>query len=125
VVSLTPMPGIHNRKTLKGFRKDLRNNCTTAEALLWQHLKHSQLGKKIRRQHSVGKYILDFYCATERVAIELDGAHHYTEQGIQYDAKRTAYLNCLNIKVIRFKNARVWEDLDGMLREIRIALDSG
>jgi very-short-patch-repair endonuclease len=76
------MSEIHNQKNLEPFRKDLRKNSTSAEATLWKYLKGRQLGKKIRRQHSVGGYILDFYCATERVAIELDGKKHFTDEGM-------------------------------------------
>jgi very-short-patch-repair endonuclease len=79
--------------------------------------------KKFRRQHSVGNYILDFYCATERVAIELDGAHHFTEEGMKYDEARTKYLNSLNIKVMRFENSRVLENVKSVLAEIRACLD--
>lgn len=118
------MPDIHNRKQLEPYRKRLRNHCTSAEATLWKYLKGKQLGKKFRRQHSVGNFIVDFYCATERVAIELDGAAHFTEKGMKYDAKRTEYLNGLNIKVIRFENVRVWEDLEGVLEEIRTTLSA-
>lgn len=116
------MPEIHNRKLLETYRKRLRNNSTSAEATLWKYLKGKQLGKKFRRQHSVGNYIVDFYCATERVAIELDGEKHFTKEGMTYDAKRTEYLNGLNIKVVRFENVRVFEDLEGVLREIRTTL---
>lgn len=117
------MPEIHNRKALEQFRKDLRNNLTSAEATLWKYLKGCQLGKKFRRQHSVGNYIEDFYCATERIAVELDGAHHYTEDGIKYDEIRTRYLNSLNIKVLRFENARVFQELQKVLEEIRGSFD--
>ena len=115
------MSEIHNRKELEQVRKRLRNNLTSAEATLWKYLKGSQLGKKIRRQHSVGNYILDFYCATERIAIELDGQHHFTEDGIKYDNERTAYLNNLNIKVIRFENVKVFENLEWVLNTIKLA----
>ncbi len=117
------MSDIHNRKDLKQFRRNLRNNSTSAEAVLWNHLKGSNLGKKFRRQHSVGNFILDFYCATERIAIELDGAHHFTDEGIKYDEDRTKYLNSLNIKVIRFENVKVFEDLVGVLNKIKACLD--
>jgi very-short-patch-repair endonuclease len=113
------MPEIHNRKYLEPFRKNLRNNLTTAEATLWKHLKGKQVGKKFRRQHSVGNYILDFYCATERIAIELDGAKHFTEEGMKYDEERTRYLNSLNIKVLRFENVRVFQELEKVLEEIK------
>jgi very-short-patch-repair endonuclease len=118
-----PMSQIHNRKQLEPYRKSLRSNLTSAEAALWNHLKQSQLGIKFRRQHSVGPFILDFYCATRRVAIELDGASHFTEQGIKYDEQRTEYLNRLNIKVIRFENARMFEDLEKVLEEIKAGVE--
>lgn len=117
------MSEIHNRDYLKKFRKKLRNNSTSAEATLWNYLKSKQLGWKFRRQHSVGNYILDFYCATARVAIELDGAQHFTDEGLKRDEERTAYLNELNIRVIRFENARVFEDINAVLTEIRGLLD--
>ncbi|WP_255518216.1 endonuclease domain-containing protein [Fulvivirga sp. M361] len=66
---------LYNKPELKKFRKELRNNGTSAEATLWTMLKNKQLeGRKFRRQYSVGYYILDFYCTSERLAIELDGA---------------------------------------------------
>ena len=114
---------IHNRNDLKQFRKELRSNLTSAEATLWNSLKNSKLGKKFRRQHSVGSYILDFYCAPERVAVELDGEHHFTEEGLKYDEERTRYLKSLNIRVIRFENVKVFENLDGVLEEIRACFD--
>lgn len=117
------MPEIHNRDYLKKFRKDLRNNSTSAEATLWRYLKGKQLGKKFRRQHSVGNYILDFYCASDRIAVELDGAQHFSDEGISYDEERTKYLNRFNIKVIRFENAKVFEDIQAVLSEIKKVFD--
>lgn len=110
---------IYNRKELKPRRKQLRNNSTSAEATLWKHLKGKQLeGKKFRRQHSIGNYIVDFYCPSEKLVVELDGAVHFTEQGAEYDRKRTRFLNALGIRVIRFENERVFEDIEGVLRAI-------
>lgn len=111
---------IHNRKELKPYRKELRNNLTPAEVTLWLELKGKQLeGRKFRRQHSVGSYILDFYCPSERLCIELDGAQHFTEEGMAYDQERTEYLNSLNIRVIRFKNLDVFERMEMVLSEIK------
>lgn len=93
---------------------------TPAEAALWKVLQRSQIdGKKFRRQHSVDGYILDFYCASERLVIELDGADHYTVNGIENDAERTAALNQYNIRVIRFENKEVFEQLDSVIERIR------
>ena len=94
---------IHNRKEFEDRRKHLRKKLTAAEATLWSLLKGEQLdGRKFRRQHSVDKYVLDFYCPSEKLAIELDGEHHFTDGGLAYDEKRTNYLNSLNVQVLRF-----------------------
>ena len=110
---------IHNRPILKSRRKDLRNNSTPAEKLLWSVLQHGNLGGcKFRRQHSVGAYILDFYCPSECMAVELDGDSHFTGEAIEYDRERTAYLNALNIKVLRFLNTDVYDNLDVVCERI-------
>lgn len=76
---------INNLPALRFFRKALRHNLTPAEAKLWTLLKGSQLaGRKFRRQHSVGNFILDFYCPSERLAIELDGAVHDSDDAQAY-----------------------------------------
>ena len=111
---------IHNIKLLKENRRALRNNLTNAEAALWKIISNSQIeGRKFRRQHSVDLYILDFYCPSERLAIELDGAHHYTDEGVEYDRKRTEHLNTLNIKVIRFENKDIFERTEAVIEEIK------
>ena len=111
---------IHNRPELKTFRRNLRNNSTSAEAILWLKIKNSQLdGRKFRRQHSVGYYILDFYCPKEKLCIELDGAGHFTEEGLAYDKERTDYINTLKIKVIRFENKEVFENMESVLEQIK------
>ena len=66
-----------NLKALRPIRRDLRNHATAAERALWQMLKGRQLhGRKFRRQRSVGAYVLDFYCPSERLAVEVDGSVH-------------------------------------------------
>lgn len=111
---------IHNRKNLKQFRKDLRNNLTPAEATLWKAIQKGQIeGRKFRRQHSVGNYILDFYCPGEMLAIELDGQEHFTLSGSLKDQVRDDYFNTLNIKVLRFENKEVFDNLEGVLEEIK------
>ena len=109
---------IHNQQNLKNLRQQNRSNLTPAEAELWKHLKSSQLGRKFRRQHSVGKYILDFYCPSEKLAIELDGKDHFTDNGFERDEERTKFLKNLSIKVLRFENKDVFEQLEGVLAEI-------
>lgn len=111
-----------NQHYLKGHRKELRQNLTPAEAALWKALQGGQLdGRKFRRQHSFGNYILDFYCPAEKLAVELDGRHHFSDAGFEAESERTAFLNCHGIRVLRFENKVVFEQLDGVLEEIRLA----
>ena len=111
---------INNLPHLAEFRTELRNELTPAEASLWNMIKNSQFeGRKFRRQHSIGKYILDFYCASERLAIELDGARHYSGEGAAYDRERREYLESKGIRVLRFENERVFKDRDWVADMIR------
>ncbi|MDD5285877.1 MAG: endonuclease domain-containing protein [Desulfuromonadaceae bacterium] len=117
---------LHNRPVLKTRRKELRNNSTPAEKLLWSMLQHSNLGgNKFRRQHSVGAYIVDFYCPSEKLAVELDGDSHFTGEAIEYDSERTAYLNALNIKVLRFLNTDVYDNLNVVCERILEEIKGG
>ncbi len=111
---------IHNRKYLEPWRKELRNEGTSAEAFLWKFLQHRKLeGRKFRRQHSILNYIIDFYCPEERLIVELDGMGHFTEEGMERDRKRTEVLMGLGFRVIRFENKRVFGELEKVLGEIR------
>ncbi len=101
---------INNRPQLKNRRKQLRSNLTPAEARLWTYLKNSQLdGRKFRRQHSIGNYILDFYCPDEHLAVELDGDVHFGEKAMDYDERRDDFLKNQGIMVIRFVNRCVFD----------------
>jgi very-short-patch-repair endonuclease len=109
-----------NKKELKLFRKNLRNRSTSAEASLWNLLKNKQLdGRKFRRQHSLENYIVDFYCSSEKLIIELDGDPHGDYSRIQKDTVRDNYFNTLGYKVIRFENRFVFQDPELVLETIR------
>src|SRR5437764_1475231 len=115
-----PRNGISNIASKRKFRKDLRNSLTPAEASLWKCLSRSQLdGKKFRRQHSVGRYIVDFCCPECRLVIELDGQHHFSPTIEEYEAGRTVFLERLGWRVIRFENQEIFDNLDGVLETIR------
>ena len=102
----------NNKPSLKKFRKELRNNLTPAEALLWKCLKNKQLeGKKFRRQHSINNYILDFYCSSEKLAIELDGEGHHKPNQSEYDCNRDLFLNSYGIRILRFENREIFQNL--------------
>lgn len=111
---------VNNLPYLKTFRKELRNSLTPAEATLWTILEGKQLdGRKFRRQHSVGNYILDFYCPSERLAIELDGEVHNTIMQQEYDRERDLFLNSYDIKVLRFENKWVFLQPEMVLQAIK------
>lgn len=110
---------IHNRKYLLDRRKYLRNNSTSAEATLWKSLQKNQLsGRKFRRQHSIENYIVDFYCPSEKLNVELGGAVHLDFAVQNYDYERDNRLKDLGFKVLRFENREVFENLESVLREI-------
>jgi len=115
--------GIYNASTSREYRIKLRNSLTPAEAVLWKCLQGSQvLSKKFRRQFSVGRYIVDFYCPECRLAIELDGARHFSITIDEYEAARTKYLEDCGIRILRFENKVVFDNLEAVIDAIRAAL---
>ena len=91
----------------KAFRKAL----TPPEFRLWQVLRRDRVGKiKFRRQHPVGPYILDFYCAAAKLAIEIDGAVHNEPKQIAHDRRRTAWLHERGVRVVRLSAVSVMTD---------------
>ena len=111
----------YNNPSLQSKRKDLRNNSTSAESTLWNMLKNKQvMGMKFRRQHSVGPYILDFYCPQIRLCIELDGHNHFTSIGDTQDDARSEYLlKHHSIQVLRFENCEIFNRTEGVVEIIR------
>jgi very-short-patch-repair endonuclease len=105
---------------MKDRRRQLRHSLTAAEATLWKSLQRSQVaGKKFRRQHSVGTYVLDFYCPECKLAVELDGHGHFDPVRSERDVLRSQYLASLNIRVLRLENRLVFENLEGVLHQIK------
>lgn len=96
-------------------RRDLRRNMTRAEIVLWSQLKGKKLGFKFRRQHPVGPFITDFFCFETRIAIELDGHHHFTAEGQERDKKRDAYFEDFGIEVIRVENVVAINEMSRIL----------
>ena len=98
----------------------LRRNETKAEKLLWEKLRNNQLeGLKFRRQHPVNIYIADFYCHKFKLIIELDGDYHDQEEQKQKDEVRTEVLRLNDLKIIRFKNEEVEQDINQVLITIK------
>ncbi len=91
--------------------------------MLWKALSNNKLdGKKFRRQHSIGKYIVDFYCPSERIIVELDGQPHFNPISQVYDFERDEWLRSLNFRVLRFENWRVRQNVGLVLETIRKAI---
>jgi very-short-patch-repair endonuclease len=110
---------LHNHPNLLYRRRELRSSLTSAEATLWKQLQRRQLfGWKFRRQHSVGRFVLDFYCPDARLAVELDGSPHDSEAGQRRDVERDEFLVTHGIRVVRFENRDVITNLEGVLAEI-------
>ena len=100
----------------------MRHEPTKAERLLWQKLRCRQLGGyKFRRQHPIGNYIVDFYCAETKLIIEVDGDIHAYQEA--YDAERTMDLEMLGYRVIRFWNGQILQEMDGVLGVILSVCD--
>ena len=101
-------------KNLKQASRDLRNNLTDAEKLLWSRLRNKQiLGLQFYRQKPILNYIVDFYCHEIGLVIELDGGQHGTDDAVEYDAERTKFLEALGLTVVRYWNHDVfgWTDV--------------
>lgn len=109
------MRKIHNLINRKQFRKKLRKSATPQEVILWSRLRNSRLSCKFRRQHSIGKYIVDFYCPDKRLIIEIDGSQHIDSE---YDKERDKYLENLGFKVLRFWDNDVNSSLEGVFLKI-------
>jgi len=135
--TLTPALSLEGRGSLEGRicepsplwgegrvrgARSLRKRQTDAEQRLWTRLRDRRLlGFKFRRQHSIGRYIADFYCAEARFVIELDGGQHANDR--VRDAERTAILEREGYRVLRFWDNDVFQNLEGVLQRIVEALD--
>jgi very-short-patch-repair endonuclease len=111
-------------KALIPRAQEMRREMTRAEARLWFGVLRDCV-PRVRRQRPFGPYIADFYCASCRLVIEVDGDSHFTPQGVAYDAERTAFLEGLGLRVVRFSNADVLEGLDGVRLRLFELLNQG
>ena len=98
---------------------------TEAEVVLWAKLRRKQLlGLQFYRQKTLGNFIVDFYCASARLVIEVDGGQHYDEEGAAQDAARDRYLKSLGLDVLRFSNIDVLRNTNGVIAVIAQHLDA-
>jgi very-short-patch-repair endonuclease len=112
-----------NITPLKKRRRYLRNHLPKAEVLLWMRLSNRQvLGYKFRRQYSVDRFVIDFYCPELRLAIEVDGESHFTHTARVYDRCRQHHIESFGIKFLRVMNENVYGNLDAVLDEIETTI---
>ena len=106
-------------KNLKQPSRDLRNNMTDAEQLLWQRLRRKQiLGLQFYRQKPILNFIVDFYCPSANLVIECDGGQHYTAEGLEADRARDQALAQLGLNMLRFDNRQILTEIDGVVEKI-------
>ncbi len=105
--------------SLLALCRSLREGSTDAEQLLWRLLRNRQVaGAKFRRQHQYGRYILDFYCVEQHLAVEVDGGQHYSDSGVTRDVVRTHYLEGRGVRLLRFSNIEVLEQTTSVLEQV-------
>ena len=115
----------YNNSRLKITRKKLRNEATVHEKLLWEKLKWSKfLWLKFRRQHSIWRYVLDFYCNSLKIWIEIDWDNHLEDNTIEYDKIRTEYIESNWIKIYRFTNSEIQSKLNTTLQKLKEAIQN-
>lgn len=109
----------YNRSSMTLRRRQLRNSMPRAEIFLWARLKKKQImGYKFRRQHSIGYYVIDFYCPKLKLAIEVDGDSHFSEEGKKYDLKRENYIKSFGIRFLRITNLDVYNNMGGIIEKL-------
>lgn len=112
-------------KNLKPLARELRKNMTDAEKLLWSRARRKQLrGYQFYRQRTIGNYIVDFYCPKARLVIEIDGGQHYFEGVVEADRLGDSYITNLGLRVLRFTNLDVLQNVEGVLEHIYDFLNS-
>ena len=109
-----PKPPLDEKTKVRS--RELRRESTEAERKLWRHLRDSGLGAKFRRQHPIGSFIVDFYCAAAKLVIEIDGESHADQ--VEYDSERTTWLEEQGYRVIRYTNRDVKDNLNAVIEDI-------
>lgn len=110
---------IFNSSLLKENRKFLRNNMVNAEIVMWRQLRNKQIDNcRFRRQYSIGRFIVDFYCPELKLAIEIDGDTHIQGNNPEYDKERQKIIESLEINFLRFTNSEVYHNMEYVLETI-------
>lgn len=106
-------------RSLKDFTKQNRKKQTVAETLMWNALRNRKLIFKFRRQHAIGKYIVDFVCLEKKIIIEIDGDYHIENKQAVFDKTRSNDLEFSGYRVLRFSNDNVLNNLSAVIQKIK------
>ena len=100
-------------------RKTLRRNAPQQEGILWQYVKNRKINnQKFKRQYSIGRYVVDFYCPALKLVIEIDGDYHLQESVKKYDTERQNFMESMDINCLRFSNRDIEENIDVVINKI-------
>ncbi len=114
-----------NKTVMKDRRRELRANSTESEKLMWIFLRgRNTKGQKFRRQYSVDSYVLDFYCPSLKLAIEIDGEIHDKEDQKKYDAERQKHIEAYGIRFMRIRNEEIMNDMDKVMKAVEDKIKS-
>ena len=109
---------LYNPEKQKYIRRKLRKTMPKGEILLWKRLQRKNAGYRFRRQYSIGKYVVDFYCPKLKLVIEIDGLTHDFLDQTKLDHQRQKYLESIGMRAKRFYSSDVFEDLDNVVQQI-------
>ena len=110
---------LYYNKGLKQLSRVLRKNMTESERLLWAQIRRKQLkGKQFYRQKIIGDYIVDFFCPSARLIVQVDGSQHFAEAGLRADEAQDRKMRMSGMRVLRFASSEVLSNIDGVVLEI-------
>ncbi len=110
---------LYYRKELKNLSRVLRKNMTESELLLWSRIRRKQINERqFYRQKIIGNYIVDFYCPSARLIIQVDGSQHFDQSGLRRDMSQDEEMRRLGLRVLRFSSHEVIVDIGGVVSEI-------
>ncbi|AVT78901.1 endonuclease domain-containing protein [Rhodopseudomonas palustris] len=119
----TPKPSWNVSPGQRRHARELRKKSTDAERLMWSALRDKQLdGASFKRQVPIGPYIADFACHAKKLVVEIDGGQHFSDDSEREDAARTAAIEARGFRVVRFSNAEVMGNREGVLQSIATEL---
>ena len=113
-----------NWDILKNFSRENRKEKTEAEDILWQEVRNNQLGYKVRRQHVIEGFIIDFVFLQKGLLIEIDGGYHENEEQKKYDTSRTEFLEAAGFRILRFTNDEILSAINNVIKTIKQELEA-